>query len=368
MAIATAYVPTSMPRLDVWYGDVLVANSSAIVISDGSRKTEYFGSFSYSNYGEVFGILQSVNEYQSGTLIYSVKNIGADARQAYQAIQVLADFDLAASILLGKDDIFNGSSGGDFLRSYTGNDVIYGNGGDDTLDGGAGNDIILGGTGDDNLTGGPGNDTFVKRPGESDDTITDFEKGTGPSNGDKIDVSAYELNFDQIGFETEHSGLRIQLGADSILLQGISTPELDPADFIGLGGLERGLVEDMALLYQAALDRQPDNPGLAYFVDNLREGQSLQEIANSFYVSGEFRDQFERFDNESYINQLYLNVLERPADSSGMDYWLLDIEQNGRSHADVLVSFAQSAENRANADDWLAGLDFNTSANDWFIA
>lgn len=132
--------------------------------------------------------------------------------------------------------------------------------------------------------------------------------------------------------------------------------------------LERGVVEDMALLYQAALDRQPDNPGLAYFVSNLREGQGLQDIANSFYDADEFRDQFERFDNASYINQLYLNVLDRPADRQGVDYWLVDIEQNGRTHADVLVSFAQSAENRTNAEAWISGLDFDASANEWLIA
>lgn len=139
-----------------------------------------------------------------------------------------------------------------------------------------------------------------------------------------------------------------------------------PSPAPSMPALARG--EDMALLYQAALDRQPDNPGLAYFVSNLREGQSLQEIANSFYLSGEFRDQFERFDNASYINQLYLNLLDRPADPQGVDYWLVDIEQNGRSHADVLVSFAQSAENRANAEDWLAGLAFDATGNEWLIA
>ena len=73
--------------------------------------------------------------------------------------------------------------------------------------------------GNDNLTGGSGNDTFVKRSGDNDDTITDFENDTGPSNGDKIDVSAYGLNFDQFGFETEVNGLRVRLGADSMLHQ-----------------------------------------------------------------------------------------------------------------------------------------------------
>ena len=110
MAVATAYVSTAMPSLNIWFGNVLVANSSTILISDGSRTTEYFGSFSYSAAGEVFGTLESNNEYQFGKLIYSVNNIGADANKVYKAIQVLADFDLTASIVLGKDDTLNGSS------------------------------------------------------------------------------------------------------------------------------------------------------------------------------------------------------------------------------------------------------------------
>lgn len=131
--------------------------------------------------------------------------------------------------------------------------------------------------------------------------------------------------------------------------------------------LRRDTVEDMALLYQAALDRQPDNAGLNYFVGNLRDGQNLQQIAQSFYTAEEFRNQFERFDDASYINQLYLNVLERPADEPGIDYWLDDIQHHGRSHADVLVSFAQSAENRDNAEEWLAGLSFDNQSDSWLI-
>jgi hypothetical protein len=77
---------------------------------------------------------------------------------------------------------------------------------------------------------------------------------------------------------------------------------------------------------------EADEAGLGYFVSNLREGQSLQDIARSFYQSDEFRGQFEQFDDNSYINQLYVNVLGREADQSGIDYWVNDIQQNGRSH------------------------------------
>lgn len=142
----------------------------------------------------------------------------------------------------------------------------------------------------------------------------------------------------------------------------VEIPEDTPAQ----QQLPETLVEDMALLYQAALDRVPDMAGLNYFVSNLRGGQSLQEVANSFYQADEFRGQFEEFDDESYINQLYENVLGREADQGGLDYWLDDIQNNGRSHAEVLVSFAQSAENRGNAD-WLAGLQFDTGTDEWIL-
>jgi hypothetical protein len=359
MAIATAYVPTEMPRMDVWFGDVLVNNSSAIVISDlpsgGSRKTEYFGSFSRSNYGEISGTLDSINECQSGTLIYSVKNIGADASQAYQAIQILADFDLAASIILGKDDTFNGSSGSDFLRSYNGNDVIYGNGGDDTLDGGAGNDT---------LTGGSGNDTFVKRPGESDDTITDFETGTGSFSGDRIDVSAYGLSFDQIGFETEASGLRVRLGADSILLKGINTPELAPAFFIGLGGSERESGTSAADRFLIDGDSKVFD-GLAGIdtavVSDTRNSASVSIENGYIYLSHsrgsvelyntervEFRDGAIAFDTEGSTSagaayRLYKAAFDRVPDDGGLGYWITKFDQ-GASAREVANAFVISGE------------------------
>lgn len=131
--------------------------------------------------------------------------------------------------------------------------------------------------------------------------------------------------------------------------------------------LPRDQVEKMALLYQAALDRKPDAAGLDYFVENLREGQSVQDIANSFYRSDEFRGQFDGFDNEGYIDRLYQNVLERPADQAGFDYWLEQMEANGMSHAEVLVSFAESGENRTNAEDWVAGLSFDQTSGDWVL-
>ncbi len=135
----------------------------------------------------------------------------------------------------------------------------------------------------------------------------------------------------------------------------------------------KDLVTKMALLYEAALDRTPDQAGLNYFVGNIREGQTLTQIARSFYDSDEFRDGFPenedgtpKFDNETYINQLYLNVLNREADQDGYDYWL-DRLADGMLQEEILVSFAESQENRTNAADWTVGLEYNPGFDIWVL-
>lgn len=136
-----------------------------------------------------------------------------------------------------------------------------------------------------------------------------------------------------------------------------------PGEYIPV--MAREVIRDMALLYEAALGRAPDIEGLNYFVGDLRGGQSLQDVATSFYHSNEFRDQFDEFDDVVYVQQLYHNVLGRPGDAIGLRYWVEDIVLRDRSHADVLVSFAQSAENVQQAEPWLAGLYFDAGNDVW---
>lgn len=119
--------------------------------------------------------------------------------------------------------------------------------------------------------------------------------------------------------------------------------------------------ENIALLYEAALDRVPDIEGLNYWIDEFAGGMSVEGIANSFIQSDEFITNFSVNSDEEFIDQMYLNVLDRPADGEGKAYWLGELDQ-GLTQAGVLNSFAVSNENVANAD-WLAGL--NESDGNW---
>lgn len=238
MAIATAYTATVMPNLQVWYGDSLEASATRIIINDGSRQTTYLGSFSCDFFANLSGTLQGVREYRGSTLIYQVDIINADAAAMYNAIQIQGDFQLAAQIVLARDDTMTGSSSNDDVRGFGGNDSMLGGGGSDaaaggtgcdTIDGGAGNDTLRGDGGNDRLTGGIGigTDVFVFAPQGGRDRVTDFEDGV-----DHIDLRAFSTSFAQLAITDLGSDLRIIVGTTTVMLTAVDATEISRADFL----------------------------------------------------------------------------------------------------------------------------------------
>jgi hypothetical protein len=66
--------------------------------------------------------------------------------------------------------------------------------------------------------------------------------------------------------------------------------------------------------------------------------------ASFFVVSPEFVATYGSLNNAAYVNQLYLNVLDRPADQGGLDYWTGQLNSGAMTRGDVLVGFSDSAE------------------------
>jgi serralysin len=102
-------------------------------------------------------------------------------------------------VLTGSANI-NGKGGAstDTIVGNAGRNSLTGAGGNDTLSGGEGADTLIGGAGKDRLTGDLGADRFVWADGDfggrttrDADRITDFAQ----SQGDRIDLSAFGLNF-----------------------------------------------------------------------------------------------------------------------------------------------------------------------------
>lgn len=104
-------------------------------------------------------------------------------------------------------------------------------------------------------------------------------------------------------------------------------------------------IDSLLRLYQAAFDRDADSLGLAYWV-NETDTLSLQEVAHSFVVSGEFSERYGSLSNDAFIDVLYNNALSREADEPGKDYWVQELD-SGADWGAVLVGISESPESLA---------------------
>lgn len=155
-------------------------------------------------------------------------------------------------------------------------------------------------------------------------------------------------------------------GADYVVFNGAADAAdgIYPAMYFLVDGHNAGLAE----LYVGALGRLPDLAGLEWWEDQLAAGARLTDVATGFIGSGEFKTRYPTAaapsdhggaGDQAFVNALYQNVLHRAPDAGGLAYWVNALA-NGGSRADMLVSFALSAEDENNthaapghADGWL---------------
>ena len=105
----------------------------------------------------------------------------------------------------------------------------------------------------------------------------------------------------------------------------------------------------MFRLYNAAFRRFPDSSGLNYWIDQFSSGANdIRTVSSSFLVSEEFKLRYgENVSDNQYVKTLYINVLNRELDQSGYDYWVGNLSNGIEKRHEVLLGFAESAENKA---------------------
>jgi hypothetical protein len=133
-----------------------------------------------------------------------------------------------------------------------------------------------------------------------------------------------------------------------------------------------GTEAQIALLYQGALGRTPDAPGLTSweqtFASEPAAAQAggpftalagtavsgLPDLAAGFTQSTEFQTKYGALSNSQFVTQLYANVLDRAPDTSGLNAWISELS-GGHTREWVLVGFAESAEALHNAEVGFVG-------------
>lgn len=99
-------------------------------------------------------------------------------------------------------------------------------------------------------------------------------------------------------------------------------------------------------LYQSALGRDSDAEGLNSWVTALFNGASRGDIAQSIVNSAEAATKV----NADFIDTLYSNALDRPADTEGKAFWVDSLAQ-GVTQAEVAVAIVGSPEAVDNIDN-----------------
>jgi len=103
-------------------------------------------------------------------------------------------------------------------------------------------------------------------------------------------------------------------------------------------------VAPVARLSLAVFERLPAAVEFFAWVERLRNGAKLEAIAGQFIATDEFAQRFESgLSDQTFIEFVYQNVLNRAADQAGMDYWQNELNA-GLSRAGLLVNFTESAE------------------------
>ncbi len=273
------------------------------------------------------------------------------------------------------------------------NDSVFGGIGIDEINALEGNDSITGGRGNDVIDGGNGSDTSIysgefsnysftrstssievadQRTGTNDgtDTLTSIEYiqfSDQTVEESKVDIfKTYSGEFSDYKFYNKGNGvyeIKTDSGYDDITGLPLLTFTGEAAtssfrdisaivDIKGTFDQVTGLNTDsgkMFRLYNASFKRLPDADGLKYWIEKYTSGENDERaVASSFLVSDEFKERYgANVSDSTYVNNLYQNVLGRLPDRSGLNYWLGQLNSGAETRYEVLLGFAESAENKA---------------------
>jgi uncharacterized protein (DUF1501 family) len=107
-------------------------------------------------------------------------------------------------------------------------------------------------------------------------------------------------------------------------------------------------------LYLAYFLRLPDDEGLHYWLTVADGRLELAEASYWFTQSQEFRNTYGDVDDAQFLDLIYQNVLRRPPDQTGYDYWY-QVLANGYGRGSLMIWFSESEENIRETADLVAG-------------
>ena len=127
-----------------------------------------------------------------------------------------------------------------------------------------------------------------------------------------------------------------------ITKDAISSNTLNNTNFKQPSGSAEGYIEFVTNAFKVALNREPDQEGLNYWVNLLVTGQlTIGDFVRSVVDSGEFKSR--NLNNSEFVDVIFRLVLEREPDSEGEKYYLDKLE-HGLTWDYLVVNAVNSPE------------------------
>jgi hypothetical protein len=203
------------------------------------------------------------------------------------------------------------------------------------MTGTAGNDVLTAGAGNNAIDGGAKIDTVVYAGSRA-----------------AFDVQQADWGFDV----TDHSGSN---GHDALI--NVERIQFDDG-YVAIDNNAASIYR----LYSAAFGRASDKVGMGFWISAMDNGYNINQIALSFMTGQpEFDQKYgTNPSDDTFVMQLYHNVLGRDPDASGYDFWMNALANTPASNkiamrAQLLIDFSNGAENVAKVVGQLEhGVDY----------
>jgi hypothetical protein len=109
----------------------------------------------------------------------------------------------------------------------------------------------------------------------------------------------------------------------------------------------QGDVATLVRIYDALLQRRPDEGGLNLWIGQHEAGMSLHSIANALLASGETRQLHGTLNNHDFVDMLYETALHRHGTAAEISSWTASLDAGSIDRGIVLLGIADSAEHMA---------------------
>jgi hypothetical protein len=160
---------------------------------------------------------------------------------------------------------------------------------------------------------------------------------------DKIDDSSYAIHVDKV---TGTGSLSLSIGTSSDIIDQsnnhISKTFTSTTHITQSNVVDHTNSEKIASLYTLLFHRAPDQEGLNYWLQQMTQGKTMQDISAAFAGNSRYMTDYAKLSNQEFVQTLYTQGLGNAGDTEGVNYWTGKINA-GENRTDMLAEFALSA-------------------------